>query len=498
MKSLLIFFMVILSLLSAKSSMGAVKYDFSTVDMLTYRFFQEKKWDSLIVTGRQALRQDIDYYYLRVRMGIAYFEIAEYFPAATHLEKARKFNSGDPFVADYLYRAYLFTNRNEEARLLRAGMPAELQDTASSKHMFLEQVHFETGYTLSSDRSPSNLATLMGKDSIYGEQDLYDNSFYSNLALKMRVSNRLGFSVAWNYLNFDKTKYMQYGNPGKQLDSISNNVFRKVYYYSYPWKIHDTAFSYHVIQNEAYAGATVTLPWGIRIMPAFHWIHVSYNMVNPEFRTDSVSDTAYYSRIDNTWYMFRHPVTGYAFNAKDTSFNNYVVALRISKDLGRFSIGLSGSWSDLNGKTQEQAGVSLTYYPLGSLDFYGTTTATGFFQGNSKRLLLSQVLGAKITSWMWGEANFYYGDYTNANIFNGYVVYNNSDVIDYRGGATLVFVVGKHIQLSLIYQYFRKESQQVYFIKTQDPVSHEIKETQQTSNNRYNINTLIGGITWKL
>ena len=202
-------------------------------------------------------------------------------------------------------------------------------------------------------------------------------------------------------------------------------------------------------------------------MPAFHWIHVSYNMVNPEFRTDSVSDTAYYSRIDNTWYMFRHPVTGYAFNAKDTSFNNYVVALRISKDLGRFSIGLSGSWSDLNGKTQEQAGVSLTYYPLGSLDFYGTTTATGFFQGNSKRLLLSQVLGAKITSWMWGEANFYYGDYTNANIFNGYVVYNNSDVIDYRGGATLVFVVGKHIQLSLIYQYFRKESQQVYFIKTQ-------------------------------
>ena len=123
---------------------------------------------------------------------------------------------------------------------------------------------------------------------------------------------------------------------------------------------------------------------------------------------------------------------------------------------------------------------------------------TGFFQGSESRILLSQVLGGRLTPWMWGEANFNYGDYTNANIANGAIVYNNSDKIDYRAGGTLTFVLGKHIQLSLIYQYFRKESQQIYYIKSQDPVSHEIREVQQTQYNKYNSNTLIGGITWKL
>ncbi|MCX6269580.1 MAG: hypothetical protein NTW16_19875, partial [Bacteroidetes bacterium] len=129
--------------------------------------------------------------------------------------------------------------------------------------------------------------------------------------------------------------------------------------------------------------------------------------------------------------------------------------------------------------------------------FYGTTELTGFFQGNNKRLLLSQTLGAKITPWMWGEGNIYYGDYTNANIFNGSIVYNNSDLIDYRVGASLIFIAGKHIQLSLIYQYFRKESQQYYYIKTADPDTHKINENQQIKNNPYNTNSIIGGITWK-
>jgi len=477
--------------------------DFPTVDQITYRCYSEHKWDSVILVGKKALRQNIDYYYLRVRLGVAYFEKHQYFSATTHFVRARKFNSGDPFVTDYLYRSYLFTNRPEEARLLKASIPPDERDSTRSKHGFLEQVHFESGYTLSSDRAPKNLATLMENDSIYGEQDLYGNNIYENLGLKLRISNRVGLTMAYNYLNFSKTKYFQYGRTEAHRDTIIYNIFindtiSRDYLYSYPWKIHDTSFHYHISQHEAYLGATLTLPWGLKVLPAFHWINVSYTKINPSYRTDSVSDTAFYSYIDNTYHLFRYPSLVYSFNETDTSFNNFVAALRISKELGRFSIALAGSWSNLNGKKQKQIGISLTYYPLGNLNFYGTTAVTGFFQGKDKRLLLSQILGAKITPWMWGELNFYYGDYTNANIFNGAIVYNNSDFIDYRGGATMLFAVGKHIQLSLIYQYFRKESQQLYYIKTQDPVTHEINEIPQIKNNPYNTNTIIGGITWKL
>ena len=473
------------------------RLDFQTVDMLTYRCYNEQKWDSVILVGKKALHQDIDYYYLRVRLGIAYFEKQQYFPAATHLEKALKFNSGDPFAAAYLSRAYEFTNRIEESNLLKASMPGAFADTSLSKPGWLEQVHFESGYTVSSSNSPNNLAPLIRKDSIYGEQDLYGNNFYGNLGLNIRASKRLSLSLAYNYLNFSKTKYVQYGRGEAHLDSVGDGPFRRDYFYSYPWKIHDTSFQYHVQQHEIYLGATITLPWGVKIMPVVHWIHVAYPLTSTSVRTDSVSDTAYYSKTDNTYHLFKYPLVVYSFNQKDTAFNNYVLALRISKDLGRFNLALSGSWSNLNGKTQCQAGASLTYFPLGNLNFYGTTAATGFFQGSESRLLLSQVIGGKLIPWLWGEANFNYGDYTNANIANGAIVYNNSDKIDYRAGATLTFVLGKHIQLSLVYQYFRKESQQYYYLKTQDPGTHEIKESLQTKNNPYNTNTLIGGITWK-
>ena len=483
--------MIIIAFFAVTSSMAAVKLDFTTVDMLTYRCYQEKKWDSVILIGKQALHQDIDYYYLRVRMGISYFEKTEYFPASVHLKKAREFNSEDPIIADYLYYAYVYSGRVDEA-----GLVPRLKPGAGEPGV-IREVHAEAGYTISSNRAPTNLATLMLDDSIYGEQDLYGNSFYSNLGLNLKASKRVSFALAYNYLNFNKTKYIQYGKGEDHLESITDSAWGKSYNYTFPWVIYDTSFKYQVRQHEVYIGSSVTLPGGFKIMPAFHWIYDSYNMVNPSYTRDTVQDTAFYTSFDNTYHTFPYMRIKYSFERKDTSFSNYLASLRITKDLGIFNIGLEGSWSNLNNKKQKQVGISLTYFPLGNLNLYGTTTATGFMQGKSKRLLLSQVLGAKITPWMWGEANFYYGDYTNANIFNGSVVYNNSDIIDYRAGASLIFMLGKHIRLSLVYQYFRKESQQIYYIKTQDPDTQVIKESQQIKNNPYNTNTLIGGITWK-
>jgi len=493
-------------LLSGVSSKAEVKLDFTTVDQLTYRYYQEKKWDSVIHIGKQALRQDIDYYYLRVRMGISYFEKGAYFPATTHLKRAREFNSADPVIAGYLYYAYLYSNRFEEAGLIKSTMtempdqhPGGIPGQHTSPYSgLITEVHAEGGYTISSDRSPENLGTLMENDSIYGEQDLYGNSSYFNTGLKLMVSKRIGLSLAYNFLNFSKTKYIQYGRGESHLESITDTSWGKNYNYTFPWVVYDTSFNYHIKQNEAHIGVSAILPWGIRIMPAFHWIHVSYNRIDPGFRMDTIQDTAFYTSVDNLYHTFPFALTTYSFNQKDTSFNNYIAALEVTKDEGIFRFGIHGSWSNLNLKKQKQIGVSLTCFPFGNLNFYGTTSATGFFQGKDKRLLVSQVLGVKITPWMWGEADFYYGDYTNANIFNGSIVYNNSDFIDYRAGASLVFVVGKHLRLSLNYQYFRKESQQLYYIKTQDPDTKEINEIPKFKNNPYNTNNLIGGISWKL
>ncbi|MCX6280320.1 MAG: hypothetical protein NT004_19825 [Bacteroidetes bacterium] len=499
MKKTLLILLIILSDAVLFASEKAVVLNFNTVDILTYRLYMERKWDSVIIIGKLALREDIDFYYLRVRMGIAYFEKQAYYPAVTHLKKARQFNSDDPAVANYLYYACRYTDRGEEASLLRAGMTPESRKLIDDKEGFLDLIHLESGYTLSSDKSPGNLATLMESDSIYGEQDLYGNSFYANLGLKLRLSNRVSLSLAYNYLQFDKTKYIQYGRGEDQLVSITDTSWGKVYNYDFPWVVYNTSFNYQVKQQEIHIGASYSPGAGFRIMPAFHFIHVAYTATNPGYRFDTVQDPAYYTAFDSTMYTFPFARLNYSFPQSDTSFNNYVAALKITKDFGLFNLGLSGSYSNLNGSKQKQIGLSLTYFPFGNLNFYGTTSVTGFSQGKKdSRLLFSQVLGAKITSWMWAEGNIYYGDYTNANIFNGSVVYNNSDAMNYRAGASLIFVISKHISLSLIYQYTSKESQQIYYVKKQNSATQEINEVQTSKYNPYHTNTIIGGITWKL
>ncbi len=82
--------------------------DFSTINNETYRLYLAGEWDSVIVVGKTALKQEIDYYYLRMRMGIAFHEKKNFRRAASHFNKALNFNPGDPLALEYLYYAKLW------------------------------------------------------------------------------------------------------------------------------------------------------------------------------------------------------------------------------------------------------------------------------------------------------------------------------------------------------------------------------------------------------
>ena len=494
----ILFFLMILTV------RPATKLDFAKVDKLTYQCFTDQKWDSVILVGKQALKQGIDYYYLRVRIGISYFVKQEYFPAVIHLVIARKFNSDDPLVADYLYKAYIFTNRRDEAQLIETKNPKDKNNVQATRKNVLEQAGFEGGYSISDDKSvlllPKPLLKFnrSGGQEIYGIQDVYGSDYYGNLSLTLRILKRLSLSLAYNYLNFSKTVYSSDGRFEDRFMGRIDTIGGKKYIYSFPWVIHDTSFQYKVNQHELHMGLAITLPAGFKILPAFHFIHASNSMFTATPKFTIVKDTGFRSLNGSTVRTFNFAHYDYTLSQKDTSFNNYLVSLMVMKQLGIFNLGVIGSWSDMNNQTQEQAGVTLTYYPLGNLNFYGTSTATGFLQSKETRLLLIQVLGFKITSWCWIEGVFFWGDFSNANILNGSIVYNNSDKIDYKGSGTLTFVVGNHLQLYLIYQYSRNESEQIYHIKTINPLTNRINDQIITTNNPYNINNLIGGLTWKL
>lgn len=44
------------------------------IEQKSFQLYVEKNWNELIKFGNQALKSGIDYYYLQIRLGIAYYE----------------------------------------------------------------------------------------------------------------------------------------------------------------------------------------------------------------------------------------------------------------------------------------------------------------------------------------------------------------------------------------------------------------------------------------
>ena len=477
-------------------SEGAVASDdFKTVDSETHRLFAEKKWDSVIIVGKRALRDNIDYFYLRLRMGISFFEIRKYLQAIDHLEKAHGFNSGDPMTMEYLFESYIITGRNLEARALAMKMPPALREKLQSPLKLVDNIHAEVGYTLSSNNEKFENPQLMGQDSIYGEQDLYGNHSYLNLGLTLNISPKISLNLAYNYLNFSKRKYFQYGYYQDRLDSTTNYWWGYENHYSWDKKVTSYQEKYDVNQHELYAGSVFQLPKGIKLMPAIHLIYSSSAEPMSVYEGKTIYDTIFIDTITPDASVYSFEQASYSFSAKNKRFINYLFSLMITKDFSVFTSGLAGSFSNLNSKNQTQLCWSLTYYPWGRTNIYGSSSVTGLFQDDASRVIFQQVIGGRILPRLWAEGSVIIGDLTNVNLMNGYIVYNNTDKINYRLGATLLYSLTKNIDISLIYHYFSNESLNFYYVLDPDDISHPVKT--ETKNDKYQTNTIIGGITWK-
>ncbi len=62
--------------------------DFNQINGESYRLYSDQKWDSVIFLGKIALKQDMDFYYLRMRMGIARYNQKKYRQASGHFKQA--------------------------------------------------------------------------------------------------------------------------------------------------------------------------------------------------------------------------------------------------------------------------------------------------------------------------------------------------------------------------------------------------------------------------
>jgi tetratricopeptide (TPR) repeat protein len=465
-------------------------------DSITYQYYSLGNWPSVIQYGKDALKNGNDYYYLRMRMGAAYYEQHNYRAAIGNYSKALSFCTSDDNARLGNYYSYLSLGNNDQASLIKSKINSETRKAlAIQPNPFLDFVYFESGYSPSSGQGQTGME-LLGPDSIYGEEDLQKDLFYTHFGGKIRIMPSLSVFAGFTRMNINKEKRFGYSTTDARRDSIVDFTFWKEYYYSFQKQFTDSVIPYKVSQNDFYINAAIIPAVGWKITPALHHFQVQYMKTASSFNTGTASDTAYYLASDNSWHLFDYSTITYNFQKTDTSFRNLVASLNVSKDLGNFTLEIYGSVSDFNKKRQSQLGTSLSWYPFGNTNLYTTTSAVSLTGNKKRRIIYEQSLGFKVmrNAWLTGFATL--GNLDLYNEKNAYIVYNQPDPITFRCGMDLQYFFGKHIELGLMYRFYRKEFQKLTYSKA---ASSELGTVMVSvfSKELYSNQSIIGGLKWK-
>jgi hypothetical protein len=208
-----------------------VTKDFPTIDSLTYSYYQNSSWDSLIKLGNYAVGQNIDYKYLRQRMGFAFFSRSQYGEAQKQFTKALAFDSFDSFSLEYLYLSYLYDGNDDAASVIAGRMNRETRKNLSV-NLFkpVESIEFEYNYK-------------------YAGTHLRSAPQYFRIGFSSRLGS--GFSLFQMYSNYSQTITVRL-------------PFSERYVY-------DTQEEYYVLLKYSFS------PY-LKIKGAFHYLNTSWSI----------------------------------------------------------------------------------------------------------------------------------------------------------------------------------------------------------------------------
>jgi len=412
---------------------------FKTVDEYTYRYYIEQKWDSLIYVSEHALKNKIDYYYLRMRTGIAFYELKKYRKATEHFEKVLYFNSTDETALEYLYFSYLYSGKNEQAKALTKKFPAHLKEKLNlNKTQLIDELYIEGGPTLGNNPPENN----NNADILLREQNLTNDIRYVAAGLKHTISKNITVFHSVSSIDIGKTQLINVYN-----GSISND--------------------YRIYQRQYYINSTIYLGKGFTFTPAFHFINVNFDKLNYSFGSK------------NKLILYQENIL----------LKDYAASVSLSKDINIFDISLLATYSELNNSYHKQGGLMITTFPLNNLYLYFNTTFI-YQQSTQDNIIADQLIGFKLFPKLWIEGLYTLGHLNNFVEKNAYIVYNIDDKILSRKGLSLKFVINKNIELSLQYQNMTKENT-INLI-------YNNKEKKIIQENTFKNHLIIGGIKWTI
>jgi hypothetical protein len=414
------------------------------VDAETYRLYREGKWKELIAIGNSALENGMDFYFLRVRLGIAYFETANYHRAVLHLEKANAQGDGDVFMQESLYYAYLYSGRRMEALVLaKSFTPEQKQRTGTDKMKIIRQADV---YLNANKADNGNIIESFTSNDIPaedGRQFISDGHRYFFAGLRHEFSPSVGLYHGYTWLQKDHYVYAR-----EEDIAGTNNQARAT-------------------SHQYFASAQIRVARNVQLLGGMHLLGINY--VTPVLVRQQGRDALVWQDANTTESVF---FGGLSLQA------TYINAL---------AMVYSGN---LNSRKQLQSDFQLTVYPSGnhSLYFVSQFSYQAEKLGTEKlnRLVFDQQAGMQLSKRWWAEAYATFGNMQNFIANQGAVLFNTMDMVKNRGGVRGYFFPTWKTRLMLEGVWLRSES--VFLPKD------EIKSSYNPL--YFNSFMITGGISW--
>ncbi|MGZ3942642.1 MAG: tetratricopeptide repeat protein [Bacteroidia bacterium] len=361
----------------------------------TLELYNDKKWDELLLLGKQALSKGYDYYYMRMRVAIAFYEKKNYILAEKHLEKAIIFNSFDDVAKEYLYYCYLYTGRNEQARLLSRTFTSELAaKTGTDKSRSVEYLLFEAGTKLSDSVSYYDAHT--GRSSNY-----FNPAVYIHAGLNHYIKNRVSAFHAVTFFNQE-------------------------------------TFLGITKQRQYYLNVSVPFRKNWMVSPAFHLIGLSSE-------TRAMSPPSHGKPPPPTIVV--------------TNNTYYVGSLAADKMAGKTLLTVGSTVSNMNGTIQYLHSAAAAYYFLGNSKIVFGCTGYLHTVDNYTSLNLSYAPYLFLQPHQNFSLRLSYLANQNNNIIelNGYIVNNSADLTKQRYSALATLNISRSVALYALYQIEMKQ-----------------------------------------
>ncbi len=400
---------------------NAQEKNFTYYDTLTYNMYLKQDYKNLIKAGNKALNSDIDYYYLRMRMGIAAYNLKQYRLAVSHFKKAAFFDNND-IVAEYLYYSYVFGGMPLEARQLQSTMSPAMKKKTGAYAKKVLSINVDIAAMSSIDNIPDDFAIPHTED---GSQIIPDNFFNASFGISHYAGKKAVVSHIATYLKKNNIRYSFYENEEYYDPSFNTNQLQ--YYIS-------TAFSVSEKVNIILAG---------------------------QISTASVYE------YSERWYQGSNHIV------KTTEwYQDFALSASAVKNFTRFSVEGELSFTRINETSAFQPSAIIRLYPFADLNLYTSSRFSLLSKNGGSTLFQQHKIGFKILNHLWLEADYFTGNVSGFTLENSALLFNGSEELNNYAGINVIVPTNKKLSLSAGYQ---QRVQTNYFIDTENTKSNSLK-----------------------